>query len=45
MYLLVNDINDIRKLEGRMSLKELLKGIRLPNKRKVEEAESSQIVN
>jgi len=37
VYLLVNDIKDIRKLKGRMQLSELLQGVRIPKKRKTEE--------
>jgi len=37
VYLLVNDINDIRKLKGHMKLSELLQGVRIPKKRKTEE--------
>jgi len=37
VYLLVNDIKDIRKLKGHMQLSELLQGVRIPKKRKTEE--------
>lgn len=43
MYLLVNDLNDIRKLSGRMSLPMLLKGVQIPQKRKSEENISQQV--
>jgi len=44
IYLLVNEIKDIRKLSGRMSLSLLLKGVEIPKKRKTEE-DSTQEVN
>lgn len=44
-YLLVNDVNNIKKLDGRMSLSTLLKGVRIPSKRKTEEEDLSQKVN
>jgi len=37
VYLLVNDIKDICKLKGHMQLSELLQGVRIPKKRKIEE--------
>lgn len=43
MYLLVNDLNDIRKLCGHMSLPMLLKGVQIPQERKSEENISQQI--
>lgn len=44
-YLLMNDVNNIKKLDGRMSLSTLLKDVRIPSKRKTEEEDLSQKVN
>lgn len=43
VYLIVKEINDIVKLEGRMALYQLLRGVQTPLKRKFED--STQQVN
>jgi len=42
VYLLVNDLSDVQKLEGRMSLSMLLKDVQIL-KRKNEESTSQQV--
>ncbi|CAL1685166.1 unnamed protein product [Lasius platythorax] len=43
VYLLVNDLKDIQKLSGHMSLPILLKGVQIPQKRKIEENIPQQV--
>jgi len=42
-YLLINNIHDIKKVEGHMSLTLLLKGTNTPIKRKIEEKPIIQV--